>query len=166
MATACRLHSVATLASSPLHGCSRTRPNLGGQQSLRAVQGQGYCGERSLKVERRRCSPICMALTKHNVEVLHMGKTYNLKVAEDESILSAALEAGIEMPHDCKLGVCMTCPARVLSGDLKQELAMLSDDVVEKGFALMCSSYPRGDCKIETIEEGELLDEQLVTSSF
>jgi len=27
----------------------------------------------------------------------------------------ASALAGLELPHDCKLGVCMTCPARVVS---------------------------------------------------
>ncbi|CAI5492546.1 unnamed protein product [Closterium sp. Naga37s-1] len=34
---------------------------------------------------------------------------------KDETILSAAIDAGLDLPHDCKLGVCMTCPAKLIS---------------------------------------------------
>ena len=30
---------------------------------------------------------------------------------------------------------------------------MLSEDVKAKGYALLCVSYPQGDCTIQTIEE-------------
>jgi len=43
------------------------------------------------------------------------------QVGEDQNILEVALESGIEnLPHDCKLGVCMNCAARLTSGELDQ----------------------------------------------
>ncbi len=30
---------------------------------------------------------------------------------------------------------------------------MLSDDVVEKGYALLCVAVPQSDCKVQTISE-------------
>jgi ferredoxin len=44
------------------------------------------------------------AKIKHKVTIQHLGKETVLDVAEDVSILEAALDAGIELPHDCKLG--------------------------------------------------------------
>lgn len=98
------------------------------------------------------------------MEVEHNGAVTTLEVPEDETILSAALDSGMDLPHDCKLGVCMTCPAKIVSGELDQSEGMLSDDVQEKGYALMCASYPRSDCKIRVIPEEELLSLQLMTS--
>ena len=49
------------------------------------------------------------------MEVTHQGKTVTLDVPEGESILSVALDKKIDLPHDCKLGVCMTCPAKLVS---------------------------------------------------
>lgn len=83
----------------------------------------------------------------------------------DETILSKALDSGLSVPHDCKLGVCMTCPARLLSGSVDQSEGMLSDDVVERGYALLCSAYPRSDCHIRIIPEDELLSLQLATAN-
>lgn len=56
----------------------------------------------------------------------------------------------------------MTCPSRVKAGKVEQPQAMLSDDVEEKGFALLCCAVPVGDgVVIETVSEDELLEEQL-----
>eukprot|EP00252_Welwitschia_mirabilis_P007639 TRINITY_DN1922_c0_g1_i1.p1 TRINITY_DN1922_c0_g1~~TRINITY_DN1922_c0_g1_i1.p1 ORF type:complete len:153 (-),score=30.14 TRINITY_DN1922_c0_g1_i1:354-812(-) len=116
-------------------------------------------------IHSSRQRPVSVRAGKtHSVEIEHHGKKHLLQVAENESILSKALEAGIALPHDCKLGVCMTCPARLVRGEVDQSEGMLSDDVIEKGYALMCSSYPRSDCSILTIPEDELLSLQLATA--
>ncbi|EPS66050.1 hypothetical protein M569_08729, partial [Genlisea aurea] len=91
-------------------------------------------------------------------------KKTELLVDPDETILSKALDSGLSVPHDCKLGVCMTCPAWLVSGEVDQTEGMLSDDVVEKGYALLCASYPRSDCHIKIIAEEELLSLQLATA--
>lgn len=72
----------------------------------------------------------------------------DLEVDPDESILSKALEVGLPVPHDYKLGVCMTCPV----GEVDQSKRMLNDDVVE-----LCSAHPCSDCCIKIIPEYELL---------
>jgi ferredoxin len=62
------------------------------------------------------------------------------------------------------MGVCMTCPARVVSGSVDQSAGMLDDEVQAKGYALMCVATPLEDCAIRVIEEEELLDEVLQAS--
>lgn len=36
-------------------------------------------------------------------------------VEAGSTILETALDQGIELPHDCRMGVCMTCPAKLVS---------------------------------------------------
>lgn len=96
----------------------------------------------------------------HKVTIVHEGKETVLDVAEDCSVLDAALDAGIELPHDCKLGVCLTCPSKVLSGEVDQTGGTLDDSVMEKGYALTCMTYPRSDVKITSIDEDELVNAQ------
>ncbi|KAK8709606.1 hypothetical protein V6N13_060620 [Hibiscus sabdariffa] len=103
--------------------------------------------------------------SSYKVVLEHEGKSTELEVEDDETILSKALEEGLDVPHDCKLGVCMTCPAKLVSGTVDQSEGMLSDDVVESGFALLCVSYPTSDCRIKTIPEEELLALQLKTAN-
>lgn len=88
------------------------------------------------------------------------GNVTTLEVGEDQNILEVALDAGIEnLPHDCKLGVCMNCAARLTSGTLDQGAGMLRDDIIDNGYALLCVSIPQSDVDVEIIEEEELLAE-------
>ncbi|KAK7308845.1 hypothetical protein RJT34_05124 [Clitoria ternatea] len=109
--------------------------------------------------------PLTVTVRSYKVVIEHEGESTELEVEPDESILSKALDSGLSVPHDCKLGVCMTCPARLISGSVDQSDGMLSDDVVERGYALLCASYPRSDCHIRTIPEDELLSLQLATAN-
>lgn len=52
-----------------------------------------------------------------------------LEVDEGTSILDAALDNDINLPHDCKLGVCLTCPSVVVSGEVDQSDGTLEDSV-------------------------------------
>ena len=89
-----------------------------------------------------------------------MGTETVLSIPENVSILSAALDAGISLPHDCNLGVCLTCPSKVVSGLVDQSEGTLDDSVTSQGFALTCITYPRSDCVIRSIEEDELVSAQ------
>ena len=42
------------------------------------------------------------------------GKTEKLEMEEGDTMLDAMIDAGLEPTHDCKMGVCMTCPARLV----------------------------------------------------
>jgi|TARA_B110000977_G_scaffold31407_1_gene41620 ferredoxin len=97
------------------------------------------------------------------VTINHQGKSYEVECDGFDSILDAAIDHGIEdLSYDCKMGVCMTCPSKVKSGNVTMDGAMLSDDVAEMGFALLCVSLPDGnDVTIDTVTEEELLDVQL-----
>ncbi|KAI4342744.1 hypothetical protein MLD38_027331 [Melastoma candidum] len=113
----------------------------------------------------RRGRLVTSPVKAYRVTVEHDNQATLLEVDPDETILSKALDSGLPIPHDCKLGVCMTCPAKLVSGSVDQSEGMLSDDVVERGYALLCASYPRSDCTIRTIPEEELLSLQLATAN-
>jgi ferredoxin len=101
----------------------------------------------------------------YKVTIEHGSESVVVEMEEDENILERALDEGLDVPHDCKLGVCMTCPARLVSGKVDQSDGMLSDDVVAQGYALLCAAYPRSDCTIRVIPEDELLQVQLATAN-
>lgn len=95
------------------------------------------------------------------MEIEHEGQVTTLDVKKGQTILEVALKNGLKLPHDCQLGVCMTCPAKLVAGEVDQSGSMLSEDVAEKGYALLCMAQPKTDCKILTVSEDELLDQQL-----
>lgn len=93
----------------------------------------------------------------YTVEISHQGQTYTIEVPEDKQILRAAYAAGIDLPSSCNAGVCTTCAAQLVEGEVEQSDAMgLGPHLQEKGYALLCVAYPRSNLKIVTEKEDEV----------
>jgi len=64
--------------------------------------------------------------------------------ANGPSILEAAMAQGADLPFSCKSGVCCTCKARLLEGDVEMDVVYgLEPDEIDRGFILTCQSHPR-----------------------
>ncbi len=63
--------------------------------------------------------------------------------SKDDSILAAATRAGMDLPYSCRSGVCATCRARVLEGQVRMErnFALEPADIAA-GFVLTCQAQP------------------------
>jgi ferredoxin len=99
----------------------------------------------------------------HTVQIhdRQTNKHYTVQVPEDRYILQTAESQGIELPFSCRNGACTTCAVRVHSGEIAQPEAMgLSPKLREKGYALLCVSYPRSDLEVETQDEDEVYELQ------
>ena len=74
------------------------------------------------------------------------GKRREVPVAEDESILDAALRAGMDLPFACKGGMCSTCRAKLVEGDAQMEVNYsLEPWELKAGFILTCQARPCSD---------------------
>ncbi len=63
-----------------------------------------------------------------------------------DSVLDGGLAAGADLPFSCKGGVCSTCRARVIEGEVEMDVNYaLEDYEVEAGYVLTCQSYPVTD---------------------
>jgi ferredoxin len=90
----------------------------------------------------------------YTVEINHAGTIHTVTVPDDQTILSAAHAFGVDLPTSCGAGVCTTCAAQILEGDVEQVDAMgLGEEIIAQGYALLCVSYPRSNLKIESNKE-------------
>jgi ring-1,2-phenylacetyl-CoA epoxidase subunit PaaE len=72
-----------------------------------------------------------------------------------ENILDAALQRGIELPYSCKGGVCSTCRAKLVEGEVDMDVNFaLEDYEVARGFILCCQSYPVTDKIVVDFDQG------------
>lgn len=63
-----------------------------------------------------------------------------------ESLLDAALAAKLDAPYACKAGVCSTCRAKVLEGEVEMRANhALEDYEVNQGYVLTCQCHPLSD---------------------
>lgn len=75
------------------------------------------------------------------------GTTRTFKLPKQgQSLLDAALGNALDAPYACKAGVCSTCRAKVLEGEVEMETNhALEDYEVRQGYVLTCQCYPLTD---------------------
>lgn len=85
----------------------------------------------------------------YEVELSPSGEVFD--VADGETILDAALRAGIELQYGCRHGNCSTCKYLVEDGEVDYGRASaysLPDREREEGWALLCCARPQTDLLI------------------
>ncbi len=81
------------------------------------------------------------------VEVIADGVRRSFSMAKNhDNLVDAGIKAGLEMPYSCKGGVCSSCRAKLMSGEVEMDNNFaLEDYEVARGFVLCCQSYPVTD---------------------
>jgi len=82
-----------------------------------------------------------------NVTIKLDGISFDFKLPYNgEAILDAALQLGADLPFACKGGVCATCRAKLLTGEVTMDNNYaLEPEEIKNGYILTCQSHPRSE---------------------
>jgi ring-1,2-phenylacetyl-CoA epoxidase subunit PaaE len=72
------------------------------------------------------------------------GASHRFAIAEGETVIDAALGAGLELPYSCRGGMCCTCRARLVEGEVAMDHNYsLERWELEAGYVLTCQARPK-----------------------
>ena len=90
-----------------------------------------------------------------DLEIVLDGKRRKLRLPyEGVSLLDVGLRAGLALPYACKGGVCCTCRAKVIEGEVKMDKNYtLEEQEVKDGFVLTCQCHPLSDKVVVSFDD-------------
>ncbi|MCI4665496.1 MAG: 2Fe-2S iron-sulfur cluster-binding protein [Neomegalonema sp.] len=81
------------------------------------------------------------------------GASRTVRMSQDMTILEAALANAIDAPYACTAGVCSTCRAKVLEGEVEMEVNhALEEYEIQRGYVLTCQCRPLTDRVVVTYD--------------
>ena len=80
---------------------------------------------------------------------------HQVTVTAEQTVLDAALAAGILLPYSCRSGACSTCKAKIVSGTIQpvpSAEVVLTPEEREAGYTLLCQARATSDLVVESRE--------------
>ena len=78
-------------------------------------------------------------MTSFKVELRMPDGVKQFECPDDEYVLEAAEQAGIDMNYSCRAGACSTCVGKIIEGTVDQsDQSYLDDEEMEDGYSLLC----------------------------
>ncbi len=78
------------------------------------------------------------------VHIVEGGKTIKFSIPQgSDNILDAGMKQNMDLPYACKGGVCCTCRAKLVEGEIDMEINYaLEQDELDAGYILTCQAVP------------------------
>ena len=79
-----------------------------------------------------------------DVTIIEGGITTNFKIAQgSDNLLDAAMKNSADLPYACKGGVCCTCRAKLIEGEVETIVNYgLEEEEIKAGYILTCQALP------------------------
>ncbi|HJQ56494.1 MAG TPA: 2Fe-2S iron-sulfur cluster-binding protein [Vineibacter sp.] len=94
----------------------------------------------------------------HRIKIANTGAEISCRPGE--TILAAALEAGVLYPHGCQSGNCGACKSHLLDGQVEMDsyasFALMRDERA-RGQILACRAVPRTRCTVAWLELDDVI---------
>jgi propane monooxygenase reductase subunit len=95
-------------------------------------------------------------MTSYSVELTPSGESFT--AASDETILDAALRAGVALEYGCRHGNCSSCKYLLTEGEVHHgdaSIYSLSEDERDEGYALLCCARPLSPLVVEARQRSD-----------
>ena len=120
----------------------------------RALEALGLAPERihverfTIEGEPPRAPPVETAVAARDIvaeaDAMLDGIRHRFPIHDGETVIDAALAAGLELPYSCRGGMCCTCRARLVEGEVAMDVNYsLEAWELEAGYVLTCQSRPK-----------------------
>jgi len=85
----------------------------------------------------------------HTITIANRGgKTY--RVDSRMPLLDSLRKQGVDLPYGCRYGGCITCAAKLVSGEVNQKAQVaLNNRQINDGYVILCVARPETDCTLE-----------------
>ena len=87
-----------------------------------------------------------ISTVKSHIQIQLDGRQVEIEIPlhSDQTILDAALAQGADLPFACKGGMCCTCKAKLIAGEVSMDIHWgLEEEELEQGYILTCQSRPK-----------------------
>ena len=95
-------------------------------------------------MEKHRARALAFSDKVSEVSVIMDGRVSHFPLSADgENILDAGLRHGMDLPYSCRGGVCSTCKAKLLQGEVDMDIRHgLGENELAAGYILTCQAHP------------------------